>query len=87
MKSSGTFCYVFQYWTAEKENQHGSRKYDDLKNWLNMTSHETLYWHFEHLVIKNEQKKYMGIKITKTETKKEKKKVFVDKLCFNPHLQ
>ena len=39
MKSSGTFCCVFQYHTVEKGNQHGGREYDDLQNLPDMTSH------------------------------------------------
>ena len=40
MKSFRTFCCVFQYQTKGKGSQHGSRKYDDLQNWHDMTSHE-----------------------------------------------
>ena len=32
----------FQYQTVRKGNQHGGREYDDLQNWLDMTSHELL---------------------------------------------
>ena len=39
MKSSGAFCCVFQCQTVGKGNQHGGREYDDLQNWLYMTSH------------------------------------------------
>ena len=50
MKNSGTFCCVFQHQTVEKGNQHGGRKYDDyfndLQNWLDMTSHENPYFEF-----------------------------------------
>ena len=37
---------MFSYtWCAMlRGNQHGSGPYDDLQNWLDMTSHETLYW-------------------------------------------
>ena len=44
MKCSGTFCCVFQYQIMEEGNQHGGRKYDDLQNWLNMTTHENPSW-------------------------------------------
>ena len=38
-KSSGTFC-CFPIPHSVKGNQHGIREYDDLQNWLDMTSHE-----------------------------------------------
>ena len=37
---SETFCCFFQYQTVEKGNQHGGRKYYDLQNLHDMTSHE-----------------------------------------------
>ena len=40
MKKSGTFCCDFQYQTVGKGNQHGGRKYDDLLDLLDMTSHK-----------------------------------------------
>ena len=39
-KSCKAFCCLFQYQTVEKGNQHGDRGYDDLQNWLDMTSQE-----------------------------------------------
>ena len=39
-KKNGTFCHVFLYRFILRGNQHGGRKYDDLQNWLDMTSHE-----------------------------------------------
>ena len=32
MKSSGTFCCVFQYQTVGKGNKYGGHEYDDLHN-------------------------------------------------------
>ena len=39
-ESNETFCCVFLYCAMLRGNQHGGREYDDLQNWLHMTSHE-----------------------------------------------
>ena len=43
IKSNRTFCCVFLYHAMLRGNQHGGHKNDDLQNWLDMASHETLY--------------------------------------------
>ena len=48
MKSSGTFCCVFQYQTVGRGNQHGGGEYDDLQNWPDMTSHENPRFSFRY---------------------------------------
>ena len=34
IKSSRTFCCIFQYQPVVTGNQHGGREYDDLQYWL-----------------------------------------------------
>ena len=36
------FCFPTQ--SCAERNQHGSRRYDNLQNWLDVTSHESLLW-------------------------------------------
>ena len=40
MKINRTFCGAFQYHPVRSGNQQGGREYDDLQNWLDITSHE-----------------------------------------------
>ena len=40
IKSNATLCRFSQYLHMGTGNQHGSHKYDDLENLLDMTSHE-----------------------------------------------
>ena len=40
MKSNRTFVVFFYSRAMLRGNQHGGCKYDDLQNWLHMTSHE-----------------------------------------------
>ena len=62
------FCCVFHYQTVGRRNQRGSRKYDDLQNLVDKTSHENpvLTWHIlrtkqEKLVL--ESRKYLFTQI------------------------
>ena len=50
MKSNGTFYCVFLYRAMLRGNQHGGREYDDLRNWLDMASHENpLYVYLQNI--------------------------------------
>ena len=46
-KSNRTFCCILLYCAMLRGNQHGSFEYDDLQNWLDMTSHENPLFQLE----------------------------------------